>query len=581
MKRVKKGKTNNCIKFFLLLLLPIFCILCGCGDGAGAVSTSASESSGASVQVFYLEAGSGKELVAPQRISDLQVIEVTAVDQQITINGYVYVSASAETVSAKAGESLTLILYYKPVGTSSAVVSSSVTVLTVRHLDSQTKRELLQSEIITGSSGLTAGGPTHKKSIAGYAYLQSDPAGGLELKAGTTGTLTLYYQKQTAVSVSASKPASSVTLTSSAVSTATSTAVSSTVSTAVKSATVTVRFLPEGGGDPLATAVVLKSASGSLTVKITEQIKTITGYTYLSSEPAADFTVAAGQTQELVLTYKKKAAAAPVTALYPAAPGTVMINAAKGWIDISNTSQGYVTAKFMGDASKKSKLQIVLGSHSNYYDLDSNGKTEVYPLQWGNGTYSFKIFEQKSGTEYYSVLSGTAVVAVENEFLPFLYPNQYVNYTANFATVAKAAELCTGASDDFERLKAVFDYVTANIKYDYDKAASVQPGYMPNVDTILASKKGICFDYAALTAAMLRSQGIPTRLVVGYVAPNSINHAWNEVYLQGKGWVTAKIYIDSKTWKLMDLTFMAAGVNNSEVTAFVGNGSNYTKQEIF
>lgn len=577
MKLVKKEKTNNRIQFFLLLL-PIICILSGCGDGTGAVSASGNETAVASVQVYYLEAGSGRELSAPLRLSDSPALEVAAAEQQIAIDGYVYESASAETVRANAGESQTLILYYKSAGSSSAV-SAPVTVLTVRHLDIQTKKQLLQSEIVTGAAEMKADGGAYKKSIAGYTYLQSDPAGGLQLKAGSTGTLTLYYQKQSAASAASSKTSSAAQ--SSAVSTETSTAVSSTASTAVKGATVTVRFLPEGGGDPLMAPVVLKSASGSLTVKISEQVKTITGYTYLSSDPSADFTVSAGQTRDLILTYKKKAPAAPVTALYPSAPGTVMINAAKGWVDISNTSQGYVTAKFMGDPAKKAKLQIALGSRSNYYDLDSNGKTEVYPLQWGNGTYTFKIFEQKSGTEYYSVLSGSASVAVENEFLPFLYPNQYVNYTADYATVAKAAELCAGASDDFDRLKAVFDYVTANIKYDYDKAASVQSGYMPNVDTILAAKKGICFDYASLTAAMLRSQGIPTRLVVGYVAPNSVNHAWNEVYIQGKGWVTAKIYIESKTWKLMDLTFLAAGVNNSEITAFVGNGSNYTKQEIF
>lgn len=54
------------------------------------------------------------------------------------------------------------------------------------------------------------------------------------------------------------------------------------------------------------------------------------------------------------------------------------------------------------------------------------------------------------------------------------------------------------------------------LTYDKKKAQTVQSGYLPNVDQVLASKTGICFDYAALMTAMLRSQGIPTKLVVGY-----------------------------------------------------------------
>ncbi len=34
-------------------------------------------------------------------------------------------------------------------------------------------------------------------------------------------------------------------------------------------------------------------------------------------------------------------------------------------------------------------------------------------------------------------------------------------------------------------------------------------GYLPDVDSILQEKKGICFDYAALMATMLQSQNIP------------------------------------------------------------------------
>lgn len=70
-------------------------------------------------------------------------------------------------------------------------------------------------------------------------------------------------------------------------------------------------------------------------------------------------------------------------------------------------------------------------------------------------------------------------------------------------------------------------WVTDNVAYDTQLAATVKSGYVPDPDSVLAKRSGICYDYASLMAAMVRSQGIPARLVVGYAADN-IYHAWNE-----------------------------------------------------
>lgn len=74
-----------------------------------------------------------------------------------------------------------------------------------------------------------------------------------------------------------------------------------------------------------------------------------------------------------------------------------------------------------------------------------------------------------------------------------------------------------------------------DITYDNEKAATVSGNYLPDIDETLSTKKGICFDYASLTAAMLRSIGIPAKLAIGYSA--SVRHAWIDVYIQSvAGW---------------------------------------------
>lgn len=189
------------------------------------------------------------------------------------------------------------------------------------------------------------------------------------------------------------------------------------------------------------------------------------------------------------------------------------------------------------------------------YDLNTNGTYEVFPLQMGNCEYTLRVMKNVSGSSYTQLYSGTENVTLKSSLYPYLYPNQYVNFSTSSAIVPKASTICAGCTDDIDKLKAVYNWMITNISYDYAKASSVSTGYLPNVDSILSSKKGICFDYAALMAAMLRSQGIPTQLVIGSAGAVAQNHAWNEVYLKGTGWITVKIQNTSTGWKLLDPTF--------------------------
>ena len=97
-------------------------------------------------------------------------------------------------------------------------------------------------------------------------------------------------------------------------------------------------------------------------------------------------------------------------------------------------------------------------------------------------------------------------------------------------------------------------------------------GYVPVPDDTMNSKRGICFDYASLAAAMLRSQGVPTKIIFGYVAPNDLYHAWNMFYTKEKGWITVSFEVRDNTWNRIDLTFSAGGAPDE----FVGDGSHYT-----
>ena len=149
---------------------------------------------------------------------------------------------------------------------------------------------------------------------------------------------------------------------------------------------------------------------------------------------------------------------------------------------------------------------------------------------------------------------------------------KYVNFTADSLPVAKAEELADGASSDLYIISSVYNYIITHFTYDYSKASSVTSGYLPDIDEVFTSEKGICFDYAALMSAMLRSQRIPTKLEVGY--SGDVYHAWISCYVDEIGWVDNIIEFDGKNWSIMDPT-LAANNSASDVKKYVGNGKNY------
>lgn len=239
-------------------------------------------------------------------------------------------------------------------------------------------------------------------------------------------------------------------------------------------------------------------------------------------------------------------------------------------IDVSHATQGYVAASAHNES--RLKLLVAKGDEKYGYDLPGDGTPVVAPLNMGDGTYEVSVMQNTSGNSYVPINSQTMDVALDSEFEPFLHPNVYCDYDESSACVAKANELTAGAQNEGDVLRSVYTWIADNISYDTAKAEQLADalGYVPDPDATLTEKKGICFDYVSLAAAMLRSQGIPTKIITGYVSPDNIYHAWNLVYLDGS-WKSVRASVEANTWTRIDLTFAAGGE-----TAYVGDARDYT-----
>lgn len=215
-------------------------------------------------------------------------------------------------------------------------------------------------------------------------------------------------------------------------------------------------------------------------------------------------------------------------------------------VDVGNASQGYIQVQHRA-SKKRLKLRISHGDQTYTYDLNQNGQFEVFPLQMGSGNYKVKVYEQVKGTKYSSVSSISFDAQIQDSMLPYLYPNQYVFFTEESPLVEQAQTLCAGIESDAEKARIIESFVARKFMYDYIKALTVNSitTYLPDLDAVFESKKGICFDFAAMVCAMLRAQGIPTQLIVGVA--DAKYHAWNQAYIDGK-------------WMLIDTTATVTGM---------------------
>ena len=284
-------------------------------------------------------------------------------------------------------------------------------------------------------------------------------------------------------------------------------------------------------------------------------------------------------TTEYVISTEKGSRDNTSVCLVPSADGTVVYSNEAAVIDASNADQGYIIVQYIG-SSPKVKLQVTGPDTITYtYSLAvDGGKQEVFPLPAGDGTYQVNVFENIEGNQYSTAFSQEITIQLDDQMLPFLYPNQYVNFSATDNAIALGEDLALSANNDLDVVSNVYNYVVSTIKYDYAEAESVQSGYIPDIDEVLETKKGICLDYAALMTSILRSQRIPSRMEVGYAG--SAYHAWLSTYIEDVGWVNGIIEFDGTDWSLMDPTF-ASNTSEESLKNFIGDGENYTTKYIY
>lgn len=110
-------------------------------------------------------------------------------------------------------------------------------------------------------------------------------------------------------------------------------------------------------------------------------------------------------------------------------------------------------------------------------------------------------------------------------------------------------QICAGIDSDYDKAKAIFEWVASNIEYDWDYYMHKKQTVTMYPEEVLDSKLTVCDGYSRLSQALLQAQGIPAMYIGGaangfggWPRDGQTNHGWNAAFIDGE-W----IYIDS-TW---------------------------------
>ncbi len=162
-------------------------------------------------------------------------------------------------------------------------------------------------------------------------------------------------------------------------------------------------------------------------------------------------------------------------------------------------------------------------------------------------------YPSSSRIEYTVVSRSTPVLPADFHAEPITYSESFVKHFLQVPQQAEriavlAQEISQAHHTPYEKAVAIQMYLMRNFRYTLDAPLSEQD--QPLEEFLFSRKTGYCEHYATAMVIMLRTIGIPTRLVTGflttewneygnyYLVRQQDAHAWVEVYLAHSGWIT-------------------------------------------
>ena len=213
------------------------------------------------------------------------------------------------------------------------------------------------------------------------------------------------------------------------------------------------------------------------------------------------------------------------------------------YVETDKAPNGVVTLHY--DAPLENSVVAFVTNSTALYMYSIRSSVTNIPLQMGDGAYEINVYEKMEDTKYIKILIANVVVDGLRDEEVYTNSIQMVDYEGYKDVIDEINKLLADAQGDREKVEIVYNYIITNYSYSTEKAEGVRAEYLPDLRDFFTTGKGICYDYASLFASVLRSNGIPTKLLMGYRNDVEKYHSWNEVLLDGK-WLAIDTSCDAQ-----------------------------------
>lgn len=177
---------------------------------------------------------------------------------------------------------------------------------------------------------------------------------------------------------------------------------------------------------------------------------------------------------------------------------------------------------------------------------------------WGDEIVSYRLKHDENGYSFPDVMKICNDNEKAAESAKELSYEQSLKYITKDGTADNAEavlkkikrlsdKICRGIRTDYEKLRAISQWVSANIYYDYAAYKNGIPDECLTLEYMLEYGTSVCGGYAAMTSALCEAQGIKCLHMNGYAINqgncyaelnNGVHHEWNYAVIGDKGvWV--------------------------------------------
>ena len=186
-----------------------------------------------------------------------------------------------------------------------------------------------------------------------------------------------------------------------------------------------------------------------------------------------------------------------------------------------------------------------------YYGVKDVHST--YPISNGSGMYEITIYEHVEDKTYVVKYSENVEFIVDQDV--FLSSNTVVAWIDE-----------TSISERFKgwSVLSVYTYLKYSMEYDEDFHDDKDISYIVDIAETYDSMSGTCYEFSVIFAAIMRSNGIPCKVVHGELGLLKQYHAWNEVYMDGE-------------WKIVDLTLAVTSRSGTYISDIYEDETNYSR----